>query len=175
VTRSEHRHRTSHAARSSSERHGPFGREKIDPERAGSVRSARCPLSGAATAPAHAGLAAFATASCAGASSLSTCAAPRSAAAGIAPRPRIGATACAASGCRELHGGEQQPSCPVDQLTGEMLMISISRTPICATSSAFRLMIDRTVSAATDGSWASHSIVTTASFSMSHRVAGGLR
>ncbi len=49
-------------------------------------------------------------------------------------------------------------------------MISISRTPICATSSAFRLMIDRTVSAATDGSWASHSIVTTASSSMSHRV-----
>jgi len=60
----------------------------------------------------------------------------------------------------------------VDQLTGEMVMISISRTPICATSSAFRLMIDRTVSAATDGSWASHSIVTTASFSMSHRVVG---
>jgi hypothetical protein len=79
--------------------------------------------------------------------------------------------------CRKwcVHGGEQQPSCPVDQLTGEMLRISISRTPICATSSAFRLMIDRMVSAATDGSWASHSIVTTASSSMSHRVVGGVR
>ena len=80
--------------------------------------------------------------------------------------------------CRKwcVHGGEQQPSsCPADQSAGEMLMISISRTPICATSSAFRLMIDRTVSAATDGSWASHSIMTTASFSMSHRVVGGLR
>ena len=32
---------------SRAERDGPFGREKIDPERAGSVRSARCPLSGA--------------------------------------------------------------------------------------------------------------------------------
>lgn len=79
--------------------------------------------------------------------------------------------------CRRwcVHGGEQQPSCPVDLLAGEMLMISISRTPMCATSSAFRLMIDRTVLAATDGLWASHSIVMTASFTMSHRVAGGLR
>ena len=32
---------------SRAERHGPFGREKIHPERAGSVRSARYPLSGA--------------------------------------------------------------------------------------------------------------------------------
>jgi len=33
-----------------------------------------------------------------------------------------------------------------------MLMISISRTPMCATNSALRLMIDRTVSAAVAGS-----------------------
>jgi hypothetical protein len=33
-----------------------------------------------------------------------------------------------------------------------MLMISMPRTPICATNSAFRLMTDRTVSAAADGS-----------------------
>jgi hypothetical protein len=32
---------------SRAERHVPFGREKIDPEGAGSVRSARCPLCGA--------------------------------------------------------------------------------------------------------------------------------
>ena len=32
---------------SRAERHGPFGREKTDPERTGSMRSARCPLSGA--------------------------------------------------------------------------------------------------------------------------------
>jgi len=49
------------------------------------------------------------------------------------------------------------------------LMTSISRTPICATSSAFRLMIDRTVSAAVDGSCASHSIVTAAMSSFIRR------
>jgi hypothetical protein len=33
-----------------------------------------------------------------------------------------------------------------------MLTISISRTPICATSSAFFLMTDRMIAAAADGS-----------------------
>src|SRR5260370_5712364 len=67
----------------------------------------------------------------------------------------------AESGCALLPLGVLRMGARYSQC--ETLMTSISRTPIWATYSAFRLMIEQTCCAAADGSRASQSIVKTAS------------